>query len=604
MDCKSLIRRYVLVAQPSKWAQPGHRVVVQSPVLNIANESLIPVRRFEGKDENSVCFMPVQDIEKDGSIAYKNLGIAMEATQMDAHGMAWIQSDSEFDYQPGDRFWLFITAKGDDYENNVPVINLRTMETGSVPISHVCWFPKMRGPGNEVWTFGGNIRKLKLHGRNNFTLWIWGICQYLDGQPATTRYIQVPEKNVDTDEQQWLKSSNAESLFSHIYKSMTKDCQQIISPVLSPLRATNCSILPKGLHTPPISPCMGHPRPLNEDTNFTPRLASTELNSAWKNIMNLASKGTPRPIRSSLIHPQRILSSPDRRKFRRTDVNDSRSGLGHFDSTARSSNRSPSLTMENSNFRVPNDDLMELLADRDGGGIRCALRLLDWTRKQVEESRAKDADHARLSAAHPLLRSNPTILFERYQTKRNLSAITELCDRGKDDCEWSLRFTSKHHHPDQKKCTITKKIREHEHCISSLRPLPSRAGPCLLIEGAQEHQCCTWDDKDTKDLSVAVKEFDNVKIMEAKDNCTLSDEKGIEIPDQFIDESKKIKEEKWIPPHLFEELYDGEGKWLRDELDKGNFHDEILELEKMQDGEQDQGQNQEEQHPENCLSYM
>ncbi|KAK6603465.1 hypothetical protein H4I96_06233 [Botrytis cinerea] len=503
--------------------------------------------------------MPVQDIEKDGSIAYKNLGIAMEATQMDAHGMAWIQSDSEFDYQPGDRFWLFITAKGDDYENNVPVINLRTMETGSVPISH-----------------------LKLHGRNNFTLWIWGICQYLDGQPATTRYIQVPEKNVDTDEQQWLKSSNAESLFSHIYKSMTKDCQQIISPVLSPLRATNCSILPKGLHTPPISPCMGHPRPLNEDTNFTPRLASTELNSAWKNIMNLASKGTPRPIRSSLIHPQRILSSPDRRKFRRTDVNDSRSGLGHFDSTARSSNRSPSLTMENSNFRVPTDDLMELLADRDGGGIRCALRLLDWTRKQEQPYNIvrEIPDEEKPISYHRIVRS----------WEGRLRMVTPFYFEAS-----SSRPKEMHHNEENSGARAL-------HLI--ITALPSRAGPCLLIEGAQEHQCCTWDDKDTKDLSVAVKEFDNVKIMEAKDNCTLSDEKGIEIPDQFIDESKKIKEEKWIPPHLFEELYDGEGKWLRDELDKGNFHDEILELEKMQDGEQDQGQNQEEQHPENCLSYM
>ncbi|KAF7955974.1 hypothetical protein EAE96_004895 [Botrytis aclada] len=582
MDCKVLVRRYVLVARPSKWAQPGHRVVVQSPVLNIANESLIPVRRFKGRDENSVCFMPVQDIEKDGSMAYKNAGIVTEATQMDAHGMALIHSDSEFDYRAGDRFWLFITAKGGGYENDVPVINLRTMEAGSVPISHVCWFPKMRGPDNEVWTFGGNIRKLKLHGRNNFTLWIWGICQYLDGQPATTKYIQIPERNINTDEQQWMKSSNARSLFSHIYKSMSKDCQQMISPTLSPLSATYCSISPKGLNTPSISSCMNEPQPLNEDDSFTPRLVSRDLDAAWKNIMNLASKGTPRPIQSSLIHPQRILSSPDRRKFRRTDT-DTRCDLDHFDRTTRLSTRSPSLATETSKSRVPSDDIMELLADRDGGGIRCALRLLDWTRKQVEESRANDVEHSRLSAAHPLLRSNPTILLERYQKKRKLSAITELCGRGEDDCEWSLHFTSKHYHPDYKKCTIMKKIPEHEHCISSLRPLPSSAGPCLLTEGALEHQCCTWQDEDTKDLPVAMTEIDDVKIVEAKDICALSDQKGIEIPDQFKDESEKIKEEKWTPPYVCEELYDGEGKWLRDELAKGSFSDEVQELRKMHD---------------------
>ncbi|TGO43743.1 hypothetical protein BOTNAR_1317g00030 [Botryotinia narcissicola] len=570
--------KYVLVSRPSKWAQSGHRVVVQSPVLKIANESLIPVRRFKGKNENSVCFMPVQDIEKDESIVYKSAGIDTEATQTDAHGMALIHSDSEFDYQPGDRFWLSITAKRDDYENDVPIINLRTMETGLVPISHVCWFPKMRGPGNEVWTFGGNIRKLKLHGRNNYTLWIWGICQYLNGQPATTKYIQIPERNINTDEQQWLKSSNARSLFSQIYKSMTKDCQQMNSPMLSPLRA-------RGLHTPPISPCMSDPQPLNEDNSFTPRLVSRDLDAAWKNIMNLASKGTSRPIQSSLIHPQRILSSPDRRKSRRTHLGDTRSESGHFDSTARSSTRSPSLAMESSKFRAPSDDLMELLADRDGGGIRCALRLLDWTRKQVEESRAKDTEHSRLSAAHPLLRSNPTIFLERHQKKRNLSAFTELCNSGKDDCKWSHHFTSKHYHSDYKKCIITNSIQEHEHCISSLRPLPSSAGPCLLTAGAQEHQCCIWEDEDTKNLPVTMKEFDDVKILEARNNCILSDEKGIKIPDQFKDESKKIKEEDWAPPYVYEELYDGKGKWLRDELAKGNFCNEILESRKMHDGD-------------------
>ncbi|KAF7896867.1 uncharacterized protein EAF01_009270 [Botrytis porri] len=604
MDCKVLGRRYVLVARPSKWAQLGHRVVVQSPVLKIANESHIPVRRFKGEDENSVCFMPVQDIEKDGSIAYKNAGIATEATQMDAHGMALIESDSEFEYQPGDRFWLLITAKGDGYENDVPVINLRTMKAGSVPSSHVCWFPKMRGPENEVWTFGGNIRKLKLHGRNNFTLWIWGIRQYLDGKHATTKYIQIPERNVNTDEQQWLKSSSARSLFSHIYKSMIKDCQQIISPTLSLLRATNCSILPRSLHTPHISPCMNDPRLLNENESFTPRLVSRDLVAVWKNITNLASKGTPRPIQSSLIHPQRILSSPDRRKFRRTELDDTRSDLGHFESTARSSTGSPSLAMESSKFRVPSDDIMELLADRDGGGIRCALRLLDWTRKQVEESRAKDAEHSRLSVAHPLLRRNPTILSERYQKKRKLSAITELCDSGEDECEWSLRFTSKHYHPDNRKCILTKNIREHEHCVSSLRPLPSSAGPCLLTAGAQEHQCCIWEDEDTKNLPVIMKEFDDVKIVEAANNCMLSHERGIEIPNQFRDESKKIKEEKWAPPYIYEELYGGEGKWLRDELAKGNYRDEVLGLRKMHDVNQNPDQNQEEHRPEDCVGYV
>ncbi|EDO00002.1 predicted protein [Sclerotinia sclerotiorum 1980 UF-70] len=130
MDCKVATRNYVLIARPSKWARKGD-VVVQSPVLNITNESAIPVRRFNGDEENSVCFMPVQDIEKDGSVAYKNAMVLSKFTPIDTHGVALFRSVSDFDYQPGDRFWLFIGPERNGYEKDVPVINLRTMVVGS-----------------------------------------------------------------------------------------------------------------------------------------------------------------------------------------------------------------------------------------------------------------------------------------------------------------------------------------------------------------------------------------------------------------------------------------------------------------------------------------
>lgn len=365
MDCKIPIRRYVLIARPSKWAQKGDRVVVQSPVQNITNESAIPVRRFKGDNENSVCFMPIQDIEKDDSVAYKNAMVTSKSTLINAHGVALFNSGSGFDYQPGDRFWLFIAADRSRYKNNVPVINLRTMVSGSVPISHVCWFPKMRGPGNEVWTFGGSIGKRKHSGPNNFTYWTWGICQYLDGQPATTKDIQIPPRNVDTAEQQWLLSADAQPLFSRMYETMAKDHQRIVSPLLpspqsSPFSAECRNSLSRGLHTPPISPCMDELNSLDGNSSPAPTLIPKKLDmSAWKSIMDLASKGTRRPLQSSHIHTQRIASSVNRTKFRRAEVNDIRSDSGHSDQTVRSS-VSPSQAMENGSFSPRSDDLRKL----------------------------------------------------------------------------------------------------------------------------------------------------------------------------------------------------------------------------------------------------
>ncbi|KAI9642345.1 hypothetical protein NHQ30_009148 [Ciborinia camelliae] len=567
MDCKVPIRKYVLIARPSKWAQKGDRVVVQSPVQNITNESAIPVRRFNGDDENSVCFMPVQDIEKDESNAYTGAMVTSKAIQIDTHGVALSksESDSDFEYQPGDKFWLFIAAKRGGYENDVPVINLRTMATGSVPISHVCWFPKMRGPGNEVWTFGGSIRKLKRYGRNQFTFWTWGICQYLDGKPATTKDIQIPERNTSTDEQRWLSSADARPLFSEIYKMMTKD-HELLSPMLpSPQLslAERCRLLSRGLYTPPTSPSTDGLKLSDEAGSFAPTPMFNKPDMAsWKSIVDLASKGTLRPPQSSLIHPQRTPSSPDRKKYRRTE----------FDIDTRSSSGCSH-----------NDGLRKPILNQDGGA-------------EVAKQLDRDMELPVLSAAHPLLRNNPTILSERYQIKKNTPTIefltskrnygAELCDRGKDDCEWSFRFTSKHYHPDHTKCLIAKDMPDHEHCVSAERALPWVAGPCLLNEGAREHECCIWKEEDMEDWPIPTKkEFDTEKIVEARKYHMASCDMSLQIEDESLqikDESQKIMEE--MPcPIVPDKVYNGPGKWLRDEIRKEIYFNDILRLGGMEE---------------------
>ncbi|ESZ95826.1 hypothetical protein SBOR_3768 [Sclerotinia borealis F-4128] len=532
MDCKVTLRKYVLVSRPPKWAQQGDRVVVHSPVQDITNESVIPVRRFNGDDENSVCFMPTQDIEKDGSIAQINAMVSSTATRIDAHGVALSETDSDFEYRPGDQFWLFIAADRTGYENEVPVINLRTMATGRVPITHVCWFPRMHGPGNEVWTFGSSIRKLKLKhaGKNQFTFWTWGICQYLDGKPVTTKEIQVPERNISTDAQRWLSSADSRPLFFQILKIKTQDHHQIHSPLsLSPQSFSECfkSLFPA-------------PAPIFKilDKAF------------WISIMDPASKETPTLLRSSLIHSQRTLSSPDRRKYRRTEVDvDARGDSGSSDKTATSSTISFSPTMGNDDTRSYSNDLSELISNQDGEGIEAAVCHLDIYRRQVAKvlDQNRNIERPVLSAAHPLLRNDPTILSEGHQINKNMPTIefltsernhnAELCDRGKDDCEWSLQFISKHYHPDPRKCHTTKSMSDHEHCISAKRAYPGAAGPCLLMEGPREHHCCLWKSEDTNDWSAHVKkEFDMVKIAEAK---------KWDAP--IFDESRNVKEEDWCP---------------------------------------------------------
>ncbi|KAB8299065.1 hypothetical protein EYC80_001190 [Monilinia laxa] len=562
MDCKALLRKYVLVSRPSKWAR-SDRVVVQSPVHNITDESVIPVRRFNGDDENLVCFMPVQDIEKDGSIAYKNAMITSTATLIDAHGVALFESSSEdFDYHPGDKFWLFITANRDGYTHDAPVINLRTMKAGSVPILHVCWFPKMHGPGNEVWTFGGSTRRLKHPGKNLYTFWAWGICQYLDGKPAIAKDTQIPEKDNSTDEQQWLLPDASRSLFSQIYKNMIKVNHFIMSPLSSPQSSPaqiKSSKMPyRSLYTPSTSPCSDN---LEEGSSHSPNLIFKRLDGAvWESILNFASKGTPKPPKSSLIHPQRILSSSDRRKYRRTEVDvDTRSNYPSTNKSVKPPARLPSLTMGNDGFRPYSNDLGALILDQDGEGIPV------------------------LSAAHPRLRTNPMIISERYQTRNN----TPTVEFSHIQTELYLKI---HYHPDHRKCTSAKYIPGHEHCVSAERALPSFAGPCLLSEGAREHECCLWKVEDTEDWPVDIKkEFDTRKIEEARKYLMAGYDMSFQFTDQIKDESKKIKEEIWFPT-VDDDVFDGPGKWLNDEISKREYIDELSQLLNMEDDNQDQDQ--------------
>jgi hypothetical protein len=136
LDCKVKVRKYVLVSQPSRWRKKSDRVVVQSPMLQISKPILeVPVRRFNGEEQNSVCFIPKQDIERDTSSIYEK----EQSQQSDSRGLMLtvlpcltvlfivnLHTVEETD------FGSALRANTNSYGDIVPVINLRTFEKGDI----------------------------------------------------------------------------------------------------------------------------------------------------------------------------------------------------------------------------------------------------------------------------------------------------------------------------------------------------------------------------------------------------------------------------------------------------------------------------------------
>ena len=76
------------------------------------------------------------------------------------------------------------------------------------------------------------------------------------------------------------------------------------------------------------------------------------------------------------------------------------------------------------------------------------------------------------------------------------------CDRDDLSCPYSSQFNFKHYHSPEMKCTLPGAIHGgyHEHCISRLRALPSKAGECILSTlPSRDHECCYWNHADCAD---------------------------------------------------------------------------------------------------------
>lgn len=116
-------------------------MIVYSPMFPIPKDaSLVPVKRSRD-EENSVCFLPKGDIEKDSSRIYEKMQISRAPLFVDAHGVAIMDGfDDGFRFSRGDRFWIHIGCNTEHYKmtGTVPVINLETFEEGTIDAQNVC----------------------------------------------------------------------------------------------------------------------------------------------------------------------------------------------------------------------------------------------------------------------------------------------------------------------------------------------------------------------------------------------------------------------------------------------------------------------------------
>lgn len=144
LDCRIEVRQWVLISSPSRWGQKGQRVTAYSPMFPIPNDvSHVPVKRCSKDEEDSVCFLPKTDIEKDSSKIYRKMRINPKPLFVDAHGVAIVDGlEDGFKFSRGDKFWIYIGSNTKHYNmaGMVPVINLTsgTFEEGSISAEHVC----------------------------------------------------------------------------------------------------------------------------------------------------------------------------------------------------------------------------------------------------------------------------------------------------------------------------------------------------------------------------------------------------------------------------------------------------------------------------------
>ncbi|KAE9372401.1 hypothetical protein N431DRAFT_340250 [Stipitochalara longipes BDJ] len=547
-DCKVRVRKYVLVSRPSRWKQKGERVVVQSPMLNIPKTVLhVPVKRYTGEEQNSVCFIPKQDIEEDISSIYENAEVTTTESWVDAHGVALFDStlDNSVTYRRGDRFWICI-GTATNFKNVVPVINLnsQTFEKGNIPIDQVCWFPKIQGPNGELWTLGGETRQLKLSGRKNYSYLSWAVCQLLDGSSPTTEIVPMPANDVELETRRQLSISESRSLFVKRLRCMEVSFADgaIRADKIETRSQFPADHIPRDrislfLPTPPASPDQ-EPLPLQQllkMNTFPAQKQRPPIARPWRGIFELSGQTNGKYVlRNSLIHPpgppqscvERWLPSVSSMTINSEnedcEMNDDSSTCYN----ARESSPAHAYLRDEdlSNCDLPDLETSDLyssdLPGLDGPGVWGAQVLFDLCRKEKETLVTRKNDHESDFYDDDTNNYLDTESFrEAWMANKPAKnpRITALCSNEDPQCPYTILSTRLHYHCPAEKCRLSKPTSpanssssiagkcspddydpNHVHCVSRLGPFPDSAGECHLynsLHNFKTHKCCYWKDE-------------------------------------------------------------------------------------------------------------
>lgn len=538
LDCKVKVRKYVLVSQPSRWKQRGDRVVVQSSMLTIPNNvTHVPVKRYNGEEQNSVCSLPREDIEKDSSSVYEKSQVATTVSWVDAHGVALVDNSisDEFKYRRNDKFWICIGSKTNDYTATVPVINLRTSESGVISIDHVCWYPKIRGPDNELWTPGGIVWALKLCGPKKFTYFSWVICQRLptatvtsiEDLATTTKSPQVPTRDVQVKDTTLLSVTESRELFEKRLRFMDISgrfrCIPSPEAFLSPSNTPSVSTLP-------WSPSLDQPWRQKERENgrlntLTGMQQDGSDQGLWGRILAMVPKSekeTGYILKNSPIHPQELLKTQPKASQRQSSI-ESCPSLQDCESV--DDDPSECVTVTGSGSSTPRNSYSSGPITPDIKDLAAADILLDIFHDKTTRSA--------ISVTSPSISSNTNSIYDAWQrNKPRYNPLLEgLCDQGDAKCQYNTMFPCKHYHSPPAKCLIVnpelkpaspyssshhppRSTKPHECCISRLSPFPSGAGSCMLSSlPSRNHICCCWAASELDGMPILHKrEYDKVSI--------------------------------------------------------------------------------------------
>jgi len=501
--------------------------VVQSPMLSIPKfDTWVPVKRFNGEGENSVCFLPRRDIEKDASNVYEKECVSKNPLWADAHGVAITNSDpdEEFEYEVGHRFWIMIGASPSQHSRMVPVINLDTFATGSVDIEHVCWVPKYQGPGSEIYTLGGQVRKLKHSGSRNFSFWSWAICQQLSG-PTVTKNVEIPKSEGSLLDRMELLGIRRRTLFEAKFKAMVEEYSKAL---IEPPQLNSIT----GLLTPPSSPTAADPALLGFSETSQPTV--TELsNSAQAVALNQPNMNLSAPD----IWPEKVpvaqicQSIGDQRK--QSKIVDPPISIAAIQARvprppASQTNTLMSirriieqnvLSMEQNMVSLANNStaLSHWIVEPPSCKVSQQRSYSDRSSmSDVSEAASTliDLSHKATLKRHSVSGNNQTKAVQRLSSVQYLitgcTSFAELCDRVDVDCSYIRKFTFKHFHSSGDTCQLS----HVDHCVSKLETYPEKLRICLLsdLPSERRHQCC----QDCGHSQSQKRTFSARKVVEAK----------------------------------------------------------------------------------------